>query len=166
MTDGIEALKAFLKKYRVSDPIVKYMTDTADDAGMGLEAISDFASVFTEKDYEDKCETAIVAKTADKDNVVALGKLRTAWIMARADLNKAATAVALGSADNMDWDEPLKEHEEEKRKSEFDGAYDALAFLAESTLAATIVARFYREFHGVKRFMSICALKRMRSEAE
>ena len=133
---------------------------------MGLEAVSDFASIFKETDYEDKCGTVIVDNTTDKDNVLALGRLRTAWTMARADLNKAATAVATGSTEHTDWDEPLKEHEETKRKTEWDAAYDALTFSEESTPAATIIARFYREFHGPKRLMSICALKRMRSEAD
>ena len=69
---------------------------------MGLEAVSDFASIFKESDYEDKCATLVLDKTTDKDDVFALGRLRTAWTMARADLNKAAAAIAIDTTEHTD----------------------------------------------------------------
>ena len=166
MSDGIAELKKFLNKHKVTQPAIEYMTKASADGGLGLEAVTDFASGFTELDYQAKCAELILAKTPDKDNIAALGKLRTAWRMAVAELNKAAKAVSEGSTELNDWDTQLGEDDELKRSGEFDAAYDGLQFSAESTPVAVIIGRMYREFRGVKRLMTILALKRMRSEAE
>ena len=66
----------------------------------------------------------------------------------------------------MDWDAPLGEEDEKKRKAEFDVKYDGVKIRTESTPAANIVARYYREFRGPKRQIAIPPLKRMRSASE
>ena len=162
---SVEKLRKFLLNHRVSPAIAKYMMDAPPD-GMGMEAISDFASYFTQSTFEDGCKTRIAENTADKDNAMAVGRLRTAWRMAQGELNKAVTEIQAGKASSEDWDLPLKEEEELQRKDACDKAYDNLQYDAESQPAATLVGRSFREFANPKRELTLMPLKRMRSEAE
>ena len=166
--ESTKKLKEFLANQRVSPAIVKYMTDApgGTEPGIGMEAVSDFASYFTRATFETGCAERIAAQTEDKDNEMAIGRLRTAWRMAVAELEKAEAAVKTGAASTDDWDAPLNEKDEAERKATFDGAYDNLRYDQESQPAATLVGRGYREFTNGKREMSLTPLKKMRSEAD
>merc|ERR1712023_106933 len=70
-----------------------------------------------------------------------------------------------GSAE-ADWDTPLDDDAEDKRKLDFAAAYDELSFESESTPGAAIIGCLYREFRGPQRQVSVMPLHKMRSEAE
>ena len=124
-SDSKVTLVRLLTSSRVPEQVIKYMTDEPP-SGMGLAAVSDFASMFKDADYEDKCQTHICAKVESvKEDLLAVARVRTAWTLARSDLQKACKAVVEGSQD-ADWDRPLDEDEEEKRHTDFDGAYGGL----------------------------------------
>ena len=163
--ESLVTFRKFLKNHRVHDSIVAYMTKPEPD-GPGMEAVSDFASFFTDATFEEGCAVKLAAHTDCKDNDNAIGRLRTAWRMAQAELTKAVTEVQAGKAASSDWDAPLDETEEKKRKTDCDRAYDNLQYDAESQPASTLVGRCYREFTNDKREKSLESLKRMRSEAE
>ena len=164
VAEQTQQLAALLTKNRVPQAVVDFIVKPVDQGGKGFESISDFASVYTEANYAEKLEV-LISKTEAKDDEVALGRLRTAWLFACSELRKMVSAVEKGAAE-VDWDTPLDETEEEKRRAEFDPAYDSLTFEAESMPAAAIIGRFFREFRTAKRQISVAQLKRMRSEAE
>ena len=157
--------KAFLATHRVPEVVQQFMLKTEAEGGLEMACISDFASAFTDKTYQEDIKTMIVDKTDAKDSLTGLGRVRTAWTFAMAELTKATKAVGAGSSP-MDYDTPLGETEETTRKDQFDGAYSGLAFEPETTPMATIVARFFREFRSRPRQMTMALLKRMRSDAE
>ena len=163
--DNLEKLKKHLTTSSVPDSCITHMTKPEDDGGMGMASISDFASIFTKADYEEGCKTQIVDKTDKAGSGMALSRVRSAWVLARSEFDKTAAAVKSGSA-NLEYDLPVDEPEEKTRKGEFDGAYSNLSFNEDSTPAATIVGRFYREFRSEPRQMTMAHLTRMRSDTE
>ena len=90
-------LKNFLSKNRVAPPLADFMM--ADEPkGLGMEAITDFASAFTHANYADAIGTHIGDKVPEcKENVVAVGRVRTAWLRAQRELAKATEAVVAGT---------------------------------------------------------------------
>ena len=132
---------------------------------MGVASMSDVAPSFKKDDYEDGCKVHIVDKTDKKDNAMALSRVRSAWALARSELDQTAAAVKSGSAD-LDYDPPLDEPQEKNRKSEFDGAYSNLSFSEDATPAAPILGMFYGEFRSEPRQTSMAHLKRMRPDTE
>ena len=162
---GASDLKKFLTAAAVPAAVVDYMVGNRPD-GLGLESVSDYASMFKETDYEDKCQEVILNKIPEaKEDVVALARLRTAWQLARSELAKACKKRVEGTTD-PDWDTPLPQDEEDRRKEEFHQAYDSLEFDMESTPWANIIGRYFREFRGAQRHASLTSLSKMRSEAE
>ena len=122
--------------------IIAYITKEEAQGGLELGSITDFASAFNDDNYEDEVKENIVDETTAKDSINALGRTRTAWVMARAELKKAAKAVGEGTS-NLDLDAPLGEAEETAHKDQFDGSYSNLTFEPESTPTGTIIARFF-----------------------
>ena len=159
--DSKDKLIALLKANRVHDAVTEYMVDT-----IGMESMSDFASFFTEKTYAEGCYSKIVEHTAYKDNDLQVGRVRTAWRLAEAELKKATEAVVKGNVQLNDWDVPLADDQELQRKTDFDAAYPALEFDSESTPAPQLVGRSFREFHDPKRQLTLLALVKMRSVAD
>ena len=66
--------------------------------GLGLQAVSDFAGIFTASDYEARVQTATLDKVAaSKDGVAALARLRVAWRLAASEVGKACQGRVTGS---------------------------------------------------------------------
>ena len=155
-------LRGHLEKYGVPAAVIEYVT--TGQGGIGLETISDFASLFAESDYEAKCGTHIIEKVeTHKEDVRALARLRTAWWMARVEMRRTAERAVSAPAED-DWDTPLSNDVEETRAATFQTAYPDIVFEAEDTLIPTIIGRLYREFKN--RAVTQIPLERMRSEAE
>ena len=164
--DSTAELASFLKKHRVAEALANFMMKTPEEGGLGMESISDFASAFTQDHHQEQIQTHIGDKVpAFKDNIVAVGRVRTAWVLAKAELEKAARAIVAGTADT-DWDAPLDETEETARSEAFNKAYDNLSFDTESTPYPAMIARHYREFRAPTRNLTIWPLKRSRTQAE
>ena len=158
-------LTKFLLDAVVPPSIGIYIVSKPPD-GLGMQSVSDFASAFKESDYEDKVQSVILDKVPQhKEDIVALARLRTAWQLARSELTKACKKRVEGTVD-PDWDTPLKDEDEDKRRDEFDSAYDGLQFDTESQPAAPLIARYYREFRGPQRHVSLTPLAKVRSEAD
>ena len=133
---------------------------------MGLTAISEFSGAFSEKGYEQEIKTGILANCSPfNTSLLQLGRLRTAWTTARADLNKVCRDRQEGNPEAAEWDAPLGEADEAVRKAEFDGAYDGLRWEVEHMPLATITGRFFREFRSSSRIITNYALGKVRSEA-
>ena len=115
---GLEKLVAHLKANGLAESIIKYMTDNETDGGLEFASISDLASAFKEDNCEDKVKEQILDNTDKRDSIVSLGRLRTAWNLARASLKRAAAAIETGKSD-LDFDAPLDDNDEEKRRQEF-----------------------------------------------
>ena len=96
---------------------------------------------------------------------MAVGRVRTAWVLAKAELEKAAKAVVAG-APEADWDAPLDETEGKTLQEAFHTAYDNLSFDTESTPGPLMVGRHFREFKAPARNMTKWPLKRVRTAAE
>jgi len=169
MTDPVKQLKQHLEKYKVAKPFVTYiLADPGVDgkSGLGFAAISDFASAFTEDDHAEGLKTEIVKKVEGGGaEMVAVARLRTAWVMAKAELENAKRRRIEGGPE-QDWDTPLEENEEERRKKDFEEAYGGIILDTESTPGANLVGRWYREFRSVQRQVSLMSLHKMRSEAD
>ena len=164
MTASSQSLREFLVKASVPGSVIDYMVKPRSEDGFGLEAITDFASVFTDKDYEEKTEVLILNKVPDaKDDHIALSRLRSAWVLARAELTRVAAIRSKGAADE-DWDSPLPEEVEKVRAEAFDTLYPGQAFEADETPTPPLIGRWFREFKN--RAVTLMALNRMRSEAE
>ena len=159
-SSGISELERFLVKNGIPQPVATFVTTPkeADPPGRGLESIADFAAVFTERDYEDRMQTFILDQVAaHKEDYRALGRLRTAWLLAKSDVTKACKALAEGAI-TSDWDQPLGVEDEATRKDEFNGAYDGLAYSSEDTPLATITGRYFREFRSPLRHITLTNL--------
>ena len=139
---NLSKFKAFLTTNSVPAVVIEFMTKAEAEGGLELGSITDYASAFKDDNYEDEIKEKIVDKTPAKDSITALGRTRTAWVLARAELKKAAKAVGEGTS-SLDLDAPLGEAEETARKDQFDGSYSNLTFEPESTPAGTITARFF-----------------------
>ena len=164
--DSTAELASFLKKHKVAEALATFMMQTAEEGGLGMESISDFASAFPQERHQELIQSHIGDKVpAFKDNIVAVGRVRTAWLLAKAELEKAARAVVTGTADT-DWDAPLDETEETARSEAWNKAYDNLAFDTESTPYQCMIARHYREFRAPTRNLTIWPLKRSKTQAE
>ena len=148
-------LDSFLKKVNVDDTVVSEIIKAT-----GLETIADFASAFTEANFEKELE--VLCKAAGGD-LLQTSRLRTAWRLSRTELDKAC-AGRIGIAVEDDWDAPLSDEVEIQRAKDFHAAYGGLSFDTESTPAASIVGRLFREFS--KRKVSIMALEKVKSEAD
>ena len=162
MAAEASVLQKFLEKSSLPEKVVKRITGTGE-GGWGLASLADFASVFTQADYEESCATLVKGIEDHKDDFLAVSRTRTAWMLARAELQKACEAKTTIAADE-DWDAPLPDDVEATREAEFNRAYDGLSFDTDSTPTAHIIGRFFREFK--KRKVSVFPLHRMRSEAE
>ena len=163
-SDPAQELKTHLAKNCVPQEVIDYITK--EKPNLNLKSISQFASIFKESDYEDGCKDQIIEKVEEcKGDLGALASLRTAWILARSDLQKAVKSRIEGRPE-ADWDAPLDKDEEKARKDFFDGAYDSFEWIPEKTPASQLVSRFYRETHSEKRDISVFPLEKVRSAAE
>jgi len=170
MDDPKKQLVQLLEKYKVPKPCIEYMTTEPAEGGtggMGMASISDFASCFMECDYAEGVRVHIVAKVAAvKDaDIIPVARLRTAWIMAKAELDKAKKRKIEGAPD-IDWDTPLEDGVENQRKRDFETLYGGLEFESESTPGAAIMGRMFREFRSEQRHVTLTSLHKMRSEAD
>lgn len=160
-----EQFALFLRKNGVPDPLCEFMV-AARPEGLGLASIADYGSYFTEKSYEDGLKTAVLEKIeAFKSDFLALARLRTAWKLARSEVDKACKERVEGQP-STDWDTPLSDDQETARKAEVDNAYDHISFESEDVPMATITGRYFREFRSSQRHVSLTNLTRVRSEAE
>ena len=96
-------LDSFLKKVNVDDTVVSEIIKAT-----GLETIADFASAFTEANFEKELE--VLCKAAGGD-LLQTSRLRTAWRLSRTELDKAC-AGRIGIAVEDDWDAPLSDEVE------------------------------------------------------
>ena len=69
----------------VSEDVIKKYTSNRP-AGKGCVAISDFAGLYTEANYEDKIETEVYKIQAHKDDDLEVSRVRVAWTIARSEL--------------------------------------------------------------------------------
>ena len=141
---------------QVDPAIAKYVTDT-----IGCSIISDVANLFTNTDYETGVDTAILAKTDFKDNVLQRGRLRAAWRLAAAQFAAAEQRVRKAEpGDDEDLDKPLP-------KEVYDAQVDAARkvhvpiFPPVLTPSDALFARCYREFR--KRVLSVYPLNKVKS---
>ncbi|CAK0815468.1 unnamed protein product, partial [Prorocentrum cordatum] len=105
--------------------VVAFVEKPRPDGGFGLQSISDFASVFKESDYEDNVGQDILQDVQQHNEfpVVFIARRRTAWQLAGGELAKACKKRVEGAPD-PDWDTPLGQEEEDKRKDKFKRACD------------------------------------------
>ena len=169
MDEPVRELTKMLEKYQVPNKCIEYITKAPaeTEGGLGLSSISDFASAWTEKDYAEGVKQEIVMKVPDCKNCIvqATARVRTAWMMASAELEKAKKRKVEGAPD-ADWDTPLEDEEENARKKAFADSYGELHFDTESTPGASLMGRWYREFRSQQRHVSLTSLHKMRSEAD
>jgi len=151
-------LKRFFEKNLLPDGLIEYLVDTVK-----LQAISDYASLFTETDYEEECTKLAAKVPALKDDLIAVSRLRTAWRLAPTELTRACESRG-AMASEEDWDAPLQDDVEAERSDQFRASYPGISFDTESTPTAASIGRFYREFR--KKKISVYPLHKVKSEAE
>ena len=83
--------------FEVAEAVLQQFV-AAPPGGIDMQAVSDFAWFVTESTYEEGCATQIAAKTEVKHEEMAIARLRTAWRMARGELNKAVAEIQAGKA--------------------------------------------------------------------
>ena len=107
----------------------------------GLEAISDFASLFGEQDYSSGLAEA--AKEAGIEDRISVSRLRTSWQLARAELVSALHK--RGTVDNVDLEEPLPPEVQRSQIQAFVDMYH-LRLEPSSMPCDSLLARLFREF--------------------
>ena len=93
----------------------------------------------TKADYESLVKTAITDKALDgkyKACLTTISRLRTAWRMAQAELDRLCARQTSG-APPVDYDMPLNDEEEKQRSEDWNKAYDNLAIDRDMMAAAT-----------------------------
>ena len=91
--DSKDKLLTLLKNNKLHDDIVKMMVDT-----IGMDSVSDFASYFSKDSYEAGVAAKIVDQTSQKGNDLIVGRLKTAWRLAAAELLRRTITGAAGRA--------------------------------------------------------------------
>ena len=77
------ALRNLLWRWWVSEEVILFYTHQRPHDN-GCQHISDFASLYTEANYEAKIEAAVFSLDNYKDDELEAARLRTAWGVARA----------------------------------------------------------------------------------
>ena len=55
-------VKTLLKTAKLGDDVVKWLTDTTDDGGVGMECVNDWLGYFTVNKYEDEVKALLDTK--------------------------------------------------------------------------------------------------------
>ncbi|CAE8647621.1 unnamed protein product [Polarella glacialis] len=163
----MDELRQVLKEAMVEDDIVKYMIDT-----LKMACIEDYVRFVSEARYEDELLTHILGKvTAYKDDLLQLSRMKTAWRVARATLNKTEQRRIAGQG-SEDMDEPLDASTQDTLLKQWSATYprNLAAWLRP---ADSLLGRIYREFQrntpaviSIKKVKSLLIASRLSSERE
>lgn len=124
--------------------IANFITQPAKAGGLSIASVSDFASYLTEAKYEEDVDTDIIAKTSMRDNRLALGRLRSAWRLARAEFPAAVKKGADGDV-TEDIESPLDQSIVRSQNKGPNSVYH-FRFPDDESAADSLFARLYCEF--------------------
>jgi len=153
----LSRLKNLLSKEAgVSDEVVKYMIED-----MGIEAISDFAMMFTRDTYENGVDEYILAKSPAAGKIIQRARLRAAWELALAEFSSALKKRALTtSTESFEWDSPLDPDVQRDHLNNFKNVYN-ITLDGEAVPSENLFGRLVREFK--RNSISVYPLEKVKS---
>jgi hypothetical protein len=163
----MDEMRQVLKEAAVEDEICTYMADV-----LKMTSIEDLVRFVSEAAYETELLTHILGKVASfKSDLLQLSRLRTAWRVARATLNKTEQRRIAGQGAE-DMDEPLDASTQDTLLKQWAATYsqNLAAWLHP---ADSLLGRIYREFQrntptviSIKKVKSLLIASRPSSERE
>ncbi|CAE8586815.1 unnamed protein product, partial [Polarella glacialis] len=163
----MDELQQVLKEAAVEEEICAYMIDV-----LRMTSVEDFVRFVSEAAYETELLSHILIKVASfKSDPLQLSRLRTAWRVARATLNKTEQRRIAGQGAE-DMDEPLDASTQDSLLKQWAATYsqNLAAWLHP---ADSLLGRIYREFQrntptviSIKKVKSLLIASRPSSERE
>ncbi|CAK9103822.1 TauD domain-containing protein, partial [Durusdinium trenchii] len=137
MSKDLDELTQLLKTSRLSDALSDHLLK------LGIESVADFVGLVNSQAYESELKTLIVDKSACKDDLVQLSRLRNAWREAQLLVDKSRKRRLEGIAD--DCDDPLDSGTQENLLQSFQAMY-GVKLNMHLTPSDALLGRVYREF--------------------
>ena len=164
LTAADGGLASCLKAANVAPTIIKKITDTNAEGGLGMETLRDFASSYTTEDHCVTLDAIWLADEATKANRVQRGRLHSAWQAAATAIKKVEdTPKADGSnglSTDISWEAPLTDTESEKMWGDWKNKY-AVRHECHVLPGDPLLNRLHREMRQHK--MSVIDVRKWKS---
>ena len=132
-----DELSQLLNRNRLSEAMSDHLLK------LGIESLSDFVGLVDSQSYESELKTLIVDKSACKDDLVQLSRVRNAWKEAHMTVEKSRKRRIEGIVD--DCDDPLDSGTQETLLKTFNTMY-GVTLNMHMMPSDTLLGRVYREF--------------------
>ena len=136
-TKDFDQVNSLWTQSRLSDPLIKYLTD------LGVESLSDFVNLVDAKSAEEQLATIVLDQSPEKGKAIQLSRLRSAWQEGQLLLQQGRKRRLEGISE--DPDEPLDETTSESLQTNWQRMYGHRPDICLMP-SDVLLGKVYREF--------------------